>query len=55
MWVPICVRKDKLVPNDNYTVRRTVKTIIENLTLEELMNMSDHNKAQKEAKRKRLE
>lgn len=40
MWVPIAWRNDKLVPNDIYTVRRTIETMIEGLTIEELLNIS---------------
>lgn len=42
MWVPIAWRSDKLVPNDIYTVRRTIETMIEGLTIEELLNISRH-------------
>lgn len=55
MFIPIAARRDKLVPNDNYTVRRTITTIMEHLTIDELINKSRHYKTQKEQKRKRLE
>lgn len=55
MFIPIVARRDKLVPNDNYTVRRTITTIMEHLTIDELINKSRHHKEQKEKKRKRLE
>jgi len=42
MWVPIAWRNDKLVPNDIYTIQRTIKTMIEGLTIEELLNISRH-------------
>jgi hypothetical protein len=54
MWVPIAARRDKLVPNDNYTVRRTITTIMEHLTIVELINISEHYKKHKEQKKKRL-
>jgi len=44
MWVPIAWRNDKLVPNDIYTIRRTIETMIEGLTIEELLNISRHLK-----------
>jgi len=42
MWVPIAWRNDKLVPNDVYTVQRTIETMIEGLTIQELLNISRH-------------
>ena len=42
MWVPIAWRADKLSPNDVYTVRRTIETMIEGLTIDELLNIARH-------------
>lgn len=42
MWVPVAWRTDKLVPNDVHTVQRTIETMIESLTVEELLNISRH-------------
>ena len=40
LWVPFTVRSDKLVPNDVITTRRTIETIMECLTVVELINLS---------------
>lgn len=44
MWVPIARRTDKLSPNDVFTIQRTIETMLEGLTMEELLNISRHIK-----------
>lgn len=45
MWIPEHVRKDKIVPNDVTTIRKTIEAMVENLTIHELLNISQHAKA----------
>jgi hypothetical protein len=42
VWIPVNLRPDKVKPNDISTVKLTIETILECLTIEELLNISSH-------------
>lgn len=42
LWVPVNIRQDKIVPNDVTTIRKTIEAMVENLTIDELLNISRH-------------
>lgn len=50
LWVPVAVRHDKLVPNDSHTVKRTIQTMMEGLTIAELLNIAKHVREDEMAK-----
>lgn len=41
IYVPIKIRNDKTHPNSKYTVRKTLNNIIENITVDELIDLSE--------------
>lgn len=44
VWIPVNLRPDKVKPNDVSTIRLTMETILECLTIEELLNLGDNTK-----------
>lgn len=40
-FFPVCIRKDKSHPNGLYTVEKTIKNIEENITIQDLLRLSD--------------
>ena len=47
LWVPITLRSDKVKPNDITTIELTIKTMMECLSISELMNISRHVRKEK--------